>query len=140
MRNRTCFSGTGFKWIAAITLCTAAAALCVFLHAVTTPVYTLSGAQLEEADGQSAGEKMQTVLGIAGTQSNGTGQDDAGKININLADAETLQTLPGIGERLAQRIVEYRRYNGPFEKIEDILLVSGIGQAKFQALCALITV
>ena len=52
---------------------------------------------------------------------------DAGKININTADAVLLESLPGIGPSLAQRIVDYREANGPFAQVEDIVNVSGIG-------------
>lgn len=51
-----------------------------------------------------------------------------GRININTADAELLQTLPKIGPTLAKRIVEYRQENGEFRIPEDIARVSGIGR------------
>ena len=51
-----------------------------------------------------------------------------GKININTAPVETLALLPGIGEILAQRIVEYREANGPFSSIYELTNVYGIGQ------------
>ncbi len=54
-----------------------------------------------------------------------------GKININTASKEDLQTLYGIGETLSIAIVEYREKSGPFSQIEDIMLVPGIGEAKF---------
>ncbi len=53
------------------------------------------------------------------------------KVNINEAPAELLQTLPGIGPALAERIIEYREQT-PFESIEDIKKVSGIGDATFE--------
>ena len=49
------------------------------------------------------------------------------KININQADAKALTTLKGIGKDRAVKIVEYRKQNGPFQKIEDIMKVKGIG-------------
>ncbi|RLD13968.1 MAG: ComEA family DNA-binding protein [Caldiserica bacterium] len=61
-------------------------------------------------------------------------------ININTASREELETLPGIGEVLAQRIIDYRRTNGYFKSIEEIKEVSGIGEKKFEAIKDLITV
>lgn len=49
-------------------------------------------------------------------------------INLNTADAETLATLPGIGESKAAAIVAYREANGGFRQVEDLLKVEGIGQ------------
>ena len=53
------------------------------------------------------------------------------KININTAEAWLLESLPGIGETLAQRIVDYRIANGYFQSIEDLKGVDGIGPAVF---------
>lgn len=61
-------------------------------------------------------------------------------IDINSADEAALDLLPGIGSAYAQRIVEYRTQNGPFQTIEDIMNVSGIGEKKFEAMKDLITV
>ncbi|MEA3459697.1 MAG: helix-hairpin-helix domain-containing protein, partial [Chloroflexota bacterium] len=63
-----------------------------------------------------------------------------GKVNINTATAEELETLPGIGPAFAQRIIEYRQEKGPFASIEDIEKVKGIGEATFEKLRDLITV
>ena len=54
------------------------------------------------------------------------------KIDINRAEPWLLEALPGIGEVLAQRIVDYRSENGPFRRIEDLLKVNGIGTATFE--------
>jgi competence protein ComEA len=62
------------------------------------------------------------------------------KIDINRADPWLLEALPGIGEVLAQRIVDYRSENGPFKRIEDLIKVSGIGQATFENVKDYITV
>lgn len=61
-------------------------------------------------------------------------------VNINTADADTLTSLPGIGQVLAERIVAYRRQNGPFRAIEEITNVEGIGEKKAEAILDLITV
>jgi len=52
---------------------------------------------------------------------------DASRVNLNVADAEELATLPGVGEVLAARIVAFREQYGPFARIEDLDAVSGIG-------------
>lgn len=64
----------------------------------------------------------------------------AGPIDINTASAAELESLPRIGPVTAQKIVEYREQHGPFQRIEDIKRVSGIGDATFEAIQALIVV
>ena len=54
------------------------------------------------------------------------------KININTATMEELVELKHIGENYAQRIIEFREKNGPFEKIDDIMKVKGIGEKIFE--------
>jgi competence protein ComEA len=55
------------------------------------------------------------------------------KVNINKASVDELSTLKRIGPSYAQRIVDYRKQNGPFEKPEDIMKVRGIGIKTFEA-------
>lgn len=64
---------------------------------------------------------------------------DVSPLDINGASAEELAALPGIGEVLAQRIVDYRAANGPFETVEDLTKVSGIGEKKLAELEGRIT-
>jgi competence protein ComEA len=61
-------------------------------------------------------------------------------VNLNTATAAQLESLPGIGPAMAQRIVEYRQQSGGFKKIEDLMNVRGIGEASFLKLKPLITV
>ncbi|MFH1560266.1 MAG: helix-hairpin-helix domain-containing protein [Chloroflexota bacterium] len=63
-----------------------------------------------------------------------------GKVNINTASVEELQVLYGIGVEKASDIVEYRQKNGPFSRVEDLLLVSGIGSKTLEDLREFITV
>lgn len=55
-----------------------------------------------------------------------------GKININTADIDLLQTINGVGESLASKIIDYRKQNGKFESVEDLKNVSGIGDKKLE--------
>jgi len=63
-----------------------------------------------------------------------------GLVNINTADQSQLDTLPGVGPSLAQRIIQYREINGPFKAIEDLKDVSGIGDKNFEKLKDRVTV
>jgi competence protein ComEA len=56
----------------------------------------------------------------------------AKKVNINTASLDELQTLPRIGEKVAQRIVDYRKEHGDFKKIEEIMKVKGVGEKTFK--------
>lgn len=61
-------------------------------------------------------------------------------VNINSASAAELETLPGIGEVIAQRIVDHRTQNGPFASVDQLLDVSGIGDAILDSIRELVTV
>lgn len=74
------------------------------------------------------------VVAEAGTPSRGPDQIVDGKVRINIASAEEIVSLPGIGPVLAQRIIDYRDANGLFDVAEDLLDVPGIGEAKLATL------
>ena len=61
-------------------------------------------------------------------------------VNLNTASAADLESLPGVGAKMAERIVEYRQKNGPFKKIEDLMNVKGIGEKNFLKLKARLSV
>ncbi|MEO5740190.1 MAG: ComEA family DNA-binding protein [Vicinamibacterales bacterium] len=52
-------------------------------------------------------------------------------VNLNSATAEQIATLPGIGPKTAELVVQYRGKNGPFKKIEEIMNVRGVGEKSF---------
>jgi len=61
-------------------------------------------------------------------------------VNINTATQEQLETLPGLGAKVAQRIIDYRQKNGNFKKVEDLMNVKGIGEKSFLKLEPMLTV
>jgi competence protein ComEA len=70
----------------------------------------------------------------------GTPRPSAQTLNLNSATVQQLESLPGIGPRTAQRIVDYREKNGPFKRVEDLMNVQGIGEKSFLRLKPLVTV
>lgn len=75
-----------------------------------------------------------------GTPDADTPEKGAEPININTAPKETLILLDGIGDKMAQRIIDYRTQFGPFQKIEDLMKIKGIGEKKFEKIKSHITV
>jgi competence protein ComEA len=82
------------------------------------------------------------VAGSGGGNGNGTGGDGGAPalVDLNLATAEELDTLPGVGPATAAAILEHRSTHGPFTSVEDLLDVPGIGEAKLEQLRDLVTV
>lgn len=79
--------------------------------------------------GDAAGERAPVPGGSA----------DTGVVSLNSATAADLETLPGVGPVLAERIVAWREQNGPFDVVEDLLEVSGIGESKLAAMRDFVT-
>lgn len=61
-------------------------------------------------------------------------------IDLNTATSEQLQTLPGIGPTIAERIIAYREEVGAFESVGELMNVSGIGEKKLEAIWDLVTI
>ena len=76
----------------------------------------------------------------AETQTEPSAQAASMPVNINTADAAELAALPGIGEVLAQRILDYRRVHGDFSAVEQLTNVEGIGEGKLESILELITI
>ena len=92
-----------------------------------------------EEDAISAGWRPPSTR-AAGTATPTQAAGDPQSININLASAAELETLPGIGEVKAQAIVDYRVLNGPFTSVEELLEVKGIGPVTLDKVRDLITI
>jgi len=92
------------------------------------------------ADNSSYQADTATSEGHSPVISQNTQTPGDGRININTASGAELTDLPGIGNTLAARIVDYRVRNGSFQRIEDIRNVSGIGERRFEAIKDMITV
>jgi competence protein ComEA len=61
-------------------------------------------------------------------------------VNLNKASAEELRTLPGIGDVLAQKLVEYRQRHGGFRRPQEIIVIEGFSEKKYRALADLVCV
>jgi competence protein ComEA len=81
-----------------------------------------------------------TPLAPAGTATGGAGATTSGKLDLNLATADQLDGLPGVGPVLAERIVAWRTKNGRFASVDQLGEVSGIGDKKLDGLRDLVTV
>lgn len=90
--------------------------------------------QAASASGVTAYSSSAGASGGGSAASGSTGAGSTAKVNINTATAEELKTLDGVGDATAQKIIDYRTANGPFQRIEDIKNVSGIADKRFEAI------
>lgn len=90
-----------------------------------------------ETQTEAMRETQQPAASISAAPASSAAETTAnteGKININTATLYELDRLDGIGEKMAQRIIDYREQHGPFEVPEDLMKVSGIGAKNFAAI------
>ncbi len=137
------------KWAKAISILlvfVAAVCLGLLLESLRNDAFRVESVSVENIDAQSASENeampemtasateaaVEIAASTEASYSVSSDMVNDGKININTASKELLMEINGIGESLATRIVEYRTQNGPFESIEEIVNVSGIGQKKLE--------
>lgn len=110
-----------------------AAASSVAAEAPEAPEEPETPEALEEP---AAPEETETAPGETETEPEGM----ASRVNLNTADAAALESLPGIGPALAQRIIDYRMANGPFQTTAEIQDVRGIGSGIYAKIKDSITV
>ncbi|MBM3294717.1 MAG: helix-hairpin-helix domain-containing protein [Candidatus Aminicenantes bacterium] len=104
---------------------TALAVLAVFL---LVPVFAQQGQQSQQS--QQSRTETQTQAGKTSGE----------KVNLNTARLDELQKLPRIGPKVAQRIIDFRKENGAFKRVEDLMKVKGIGEKLFLQIKNLIAV
>src|SRR5262245_21759335 len=87
----------------------------------------------------TAGLGLVLALTLLGGTAHAAKAQPVGKVNINSASAQQLETLPGVGPKLAARIVEYRQKSGGFKSAQELMNVKGIGEKNFEKLQAFVT-
>jgi competence protein ComEA len=82
----------------------------------------------------------QLAVGIPAPAAPPGAPEGGGKVDLNAASTDQLDTLPGVGEVMAKRIVQWRTEHGGFTKVEQLRDVDGIGESKFEKLREQVTV
>jgi competence protein ComEA len=88
--------------------------------------------------GKTTGTGPVSSIGSGGASSSGSGATPV--VNVNTATLDELEALPGIGPVLAQKIIDYRTQHGPFQSVNDLLNVSGIGDKRLADMKSQVTV
>jgi competence protein ComEA len=116
-----------------------AAIVITLIFLIFTAVYVLHADRSEVAVTVSVGRMAETTGSpvLSGME---TEPSVSALVNLNMADKKALDTLPGIGESLAEAIIAYRTENGAFQTTADLMRVSGIGAKTYEGLKDLITV
>ncbi len=114
--------------------------VCLFLCTACKKQQTVFEAAKEPEQVSAAAEVLESAEEPEEDIARREEDSKAQQVNINTADEGELMTLPGIGEVRAASIIEYRRENGSFEKIEDIMKVKGIKNGIFSKISSLICV
>jgi competence protein ComEA len=84
----------------------------------------------------TAGLGLVLALTLFGGTAHAAKAQPVGKVNINSATAQQLESLPGVGPKLAARIVEYRQKAGGFKSAQELMNVKGIGEKNFEKIQA----
>ena len=111
--------------------------MAAFLRDAMQIIVPYTGQEIDNVFVFSGGQNAGNAQGSTQNQSGGT---SSGLININTATAAELQTLSGVGPAVAQRIIDFREAHGYFSSVEELTLVSGIGDATLERLRPHITV
>ena len=103
----------------------------------TAPVTATPGAIQEPSETTPEETEVPTATPEPTTEPTPIGEPhytEDGLLRINLATQAELETLPGIGEVIAGRIIEYRNNNGPFSKLSTLKVIKGIGDSRYAAI------
>lgn len=98
------------------------------------------GKQVGKIQAGRAKVKIMLLLLLLGSLTFAQSVPPPQRINLNSATAAQLETLPGIGPGLAQRILEHRRKHGSFKRPQDLIVVRGFSAKRFRQLAHLLTV
>ncbi len=102
---------------------------------------TAEGADLRAVNlARPLSDGEQLFVPLVGEAGSSSAPANDGRIDLNTADQARLETLPGIGPALAQRIIQWREANGRFRSVQDLLAVSGIGEKLLAGLRELVRV